>query len=81
MGRKTKAWIKGMRVVQLVLRVVELVAALGFLALMILINNVEPLTGWVVRIAVCSPSPPLLPSFLAQLVSISGPSTNFTHRH
>ncbi|KAK4448106.1 hypothetical protein QBC34DRAFT_119059 [Podospora aff. communis PSN243] len=49
MGQKTKAWIKGMRVVQLVLRVIEHVANLGLLILMILINNVEPLTGWVLR--------------------------------
>jgi hypothetical protein len=52
MGQKTKAWIKGMRVVQLVLRVIEHVANLGLLILMILINNVEPLTGWVLRTTV-----------------------------
>ncbi|KAK0627764.1 hypothetical protein B0T14DRAFT_421036 [Immersiella caudata] len=49
MGQKTKAWIKGMRAVQLGLRVIEHVANLGLLILMILINNVEPLTGWVLR--------------------------------
>jgi hypothetical protein len=52
MGQKTKAWIKGMRVVQLVLRVIEHVANLGLLILTILINNVEPLTGWVLRTTV-----------------------------
>lgn len=52
MGRRTKGWIKGMRVVQLGLRVLELNGAIGILVLMILINNVEPLTAWVMRITV-----------------------------
>ncbi|KAK3688432.1 hypothetical protein B0T22DRAFT_406849 [Podospora appendiculata] len=50
MGRRTKAWIVHMRSVQMCLRVLELVAAVGLLVLMILINNVDPLTGWIVRI-------------------------------
>lgn len=52
MGRKTKSWIKGMRVVQLLLRACELVGAVGLLVLMILMTNVDALTGWVVRITV-----------------------------
>ncbi|KAK3323582.1 hypothetical protein B0T19DRAFT_443068 [Cercophora scortea] len=50
MGRRTKAWIVHMRSVQMCLRVLELAAAAGLLVLMILINNVDPLTGWVMRI-------------------------------
>ncbi|KAK0629670.1 hypothetical protein B0T17DRAFT_606846 [Bombardia bombarda] len=49
-GRRTKAWIRHMRSVQLGLRASELIAAVGLFVLMILINNVEQLTGWVVRI-------------------------------
>ncbi|KAK0715011.1 hypothetical protein B0H67DRAFT_513851, partial [Lasiosphaeris hirsuta] len=50
MGRKTKAWIKSMRNVQLLLRVLELLAAVGLLIVMIMINNIDSLTGWVIRI-------------------------------
>ncbi|KAK1755981.1 hypothetical protein QBC47DRAFT_201251 [Echria macrotheca] len=49
-GRSTKSWIKGMRKLQFCLRLLELVAAVGMLVLMVLISNVEPLTGWVLRI-------------------------------
>ncbi len=51
-GYKTRAWIKSMRKVQLGLRVLELIAAVGLLIMMILITNVEPLCGWVLRITV-----------------------------
>ncbi len=58
MSRSTKSWIKGMRVVQLVLRVLELIGAIGLLTLMILTDNVEDLTAWVLRITVsCEPLP------------------------
>ncbi|KAK3353471.1 hypothetical protein B0T25DRAFT_623422 [Lasiosphaeria hispida] len=50
MGRRTKAWIKSMRSVQLLLRVLELLAAVGLLIVMIMINNIDSLTGWVIRI-------------------------------
>ena len=57
MSRSTKSWIKGMRVVQLVLRVFELIGAIGLLTLMILTDNVEDLTAWVLRITVsCEPT-------------------------
>jgi len=52
MGRRTKSWIKYMRVVQLVCRALELVGAVGLLILTILLNNIEPLAGWVLRITV-----------------------------
>ncbi|KAL0944192.1 uncharacterized protein CTRU02_202079 [Colletotrichum truncatum] len=47
---RTKSWIKAMRVFQLGLRVLELIAAAGLLALLILLNNIETLAGWVMRI-------------------------------
>ncbi|KAK1836472.1 hypothetical protein QBC39DRAFT_247960 [Podospora conica] len=50
MGSKTRAWIKAMRAVQLGLRVLELIASIGLLVLMIIITNIEPQAGWVVRI-------------------------------
>ncbi|KAK0672741.1 hypothetical protein QBC41DRAFT_379597 [Cercophora samala] len=50
LGASTKSWIKGMRVVQLCLRVLELIAALGFLTLCILLKGFEELTGWVMRV-------------------------------
>ncbi len=59
MSRTIKSWIKGLRVVQLVLRVSELIAALGIFVLMILLNNMEELIGWILRITV-SQSPSIL---------------------
>lgn len=53
MSNATKSGIVWLRRVQLVLRCFALVAALGSLALMILISNVDALTAWVMRIAVC----------------------------
>ncbi|KAL8382549.1 hypothetical protein RB595_006364 [Gaeumannomyces hyphopodioides] len=50
LGPRTKNWIRRMRVFQLGLRAVELVAALGILALMILITNVDILVAMVMRI-------------------------------
>lgn len=52
LGASTKSWIKGMRAVQLCLRVLELIAALGFLTLCILLKGFEELTGWVMRVTV-----------------------------
>ncbi|KUI54855.1 hypothetical protein VP1G_02248 [Cytospora mali] len=49
-GAKTKWWIKWIRVVQLGLRVLELIAAAGILFLFIIIDDVSALTAWVVRI-------------------------------
>ncbi|KAK3318623.1 hypothetical protein B0H66DRAFT_603200 [Apodospora peruviana] len=50
MGRRTKNWIVYMRFVQLACRVLELVAAVGLSILMILLDKVEVLAGWVLRI-------------------------------
>jgi len=52
MSRRTKNWVVRMRVVQLVLRILQLVAAIGVLVLMILLKDVELLTTWVMRITV-----------------------------
>ncbi|KAK4099644.1 hypothetical protein N658DRAFT_498125 [Parathielavia hyrcaniae] len=43
MGRRTKGWIKGMRVVQLCLRVLEAVAAAGIIVVM----GLSGLIGWI----------------------------------
>ncbi|KAM7204533.1 hypothetical protein V8F33_001497 [Rhypophila sp. PSN 637] len=50
MGRKTKNWIRYMRKVQLVCRALELVGGVGMLVVMILLNNIDALAGWVLRI-------------------------------
>ncbi|KAG4435685.1 hypothetical protein IFR05_008820 [Cadophora sp. M221] len=50
MNPSVKKWIKWMRIIQLVLRCFELIAALGLLVLMILIKGVDASTGWVMRI-------------------------------
>ncbi|KAH6856458.1 hypothetical protein B0I37DRAFT_76220 [Chaetomium sp. MPI-CAGE-AT-0009] len=48
MGRKTKSWIKGMRVVQMCLRVIQAIAAAGLIVAM----SVSGLAAWIV-IATC----------------------------
>ncbi|KAK4215688.1 hypothetical protein QBC37DRAFT_281158 [Rhypophila decipiens] len=50
MGRRTKNWIRYMRKVQLVCRALELVGTVGMLLVMILVNNIDALAGWVLRI-------------------------------
>ena len=56
MSRSTKNWVVRMRVVQLVMRVLQLIAALGVLVLMILLKDVEALTQWVMRVTVSIPA-------------------------
>ncbi|KAI0406106.1 hypothetical protein F4802DRAFT_559348 [Xylaria palmicola] len=51
MSTTTKWLIRWTRYLQLVLRVLELIAGAGLLTLMILISNVPPLTAWILRIA------------------------------
>ncbi|KAK4041191.1 hypothetical protein C8A01DRAFT_45630 [Parachaetomium inaequale] len=46
MGYRTKAWIKGMRVVQIGLRVIQLIAAGGLITVM----SVAGLMGWVIGV-------------------------------
>lgn len=52
MSDRTKQWIVGARWAQLGLRVLQLVAALGVLALMILMTDVSERTSWLLRILV-----------------------------
>ena len=50
MGGSVKIWVKWMRICQLVLRCFEILASIGLLVLMILIRNVDLITGWIMRI-------------------------------
>ncbi|CAK7211518.1 hypothetical protein SBRCBS47491_001152 [Sporothrix bragantina] len=50
MSSTTKAWIKAIRVVQLLARFLQFVGATGILVLVILITGVPSLTTWVLRI-------------------------------
>ncbi|KAM0276235.1 hypothetical protein ACHAQH_006958 [Verticillium albo-atrum] len=46
-----KGWIKGLRVFQLILRVLQLIGAAGLLTLLILLTGIPTVVGWVLRIA------------------------------
>lgn len=59
MSPRAKSWIKWLRRLQLGLRLLQLLAALGLLALMILINKIEALEGWIMRITVRYASIPI----------------------
>ncbi|KAI0478777.1 hypothetical protein GGR56DRAFT_631711 [Xylariaceae sp. FL0804] len=50
MSSTTKWWIRWTRYVQLLLRTLEMAGGAGLLTLMILIDKVDPLTSWVMRI-------------------------------
>ncbi|KAI6589227.1 hypothetical protein MCOR06_005545 [Pyricularia oryzae] len=50
-GERTKRWIVRLRVVQLCLRVPELIGAVGILAMFILLTDVPELTSWIMRIS------------------------------
>jgi hypothetical protein len=52
MSPRSKSFIKWLRHGQSVLRVLQLVAALGLLTLMILIDKVPTIEGWIMRITV-----------------------------
>ena len=47
-----KGWIKGMRVFQLFLRVLQLIGAMGVLALYVILTKVATAAAWILRIAV-----------------------------
>ena len=49
---RSKSFIKWLRYGQSVLRILQLVAALGLLTLMILIDKVPTIEGWIMRITV-----------------------------
>lgn len=50
-GDRKKRWIIRLRIVQLCLRIPELVAAAGVLTMFILLTDVPELTSWIMRIA------------------------------
>lgn len=52
MSPRIKSWIKWLRHFQLLLRVLELVGAVGILVLVILITKIEAVTGWIMKITV-----------------------------
>lgn len=52
MSPRTKKCIKWLRRIQLGLRLLELNGGIGILVLMILLTKVEPVVGWILRIAV-----------------------------
>lgn len=52
MDPSVKKWIKWMRIIQLVLRCLEILGAVGILVMMILISGVSTATGWIMRITV-----------------------------
>jgi hypothetical protein len=61
MSSTTKAWIKAIRVVQLLVRTLQFVGASGILVLVILITGMPSITTWVLRITVCPPTPLFIP--------------------
>lgn len=63
MNSSVKKWVKWIRVVQLVLRSFELIAALGLLILMIMLRGMDATTGWIMRITVCEPRSTTLRSY------------------
>lgn len=50
MNPSVKAWIKWMRIIQLVFRCLEILCSVGLLVMMILIRGVDSATGWIMRI-------------------------------
>lgn len=52
MNPSVKKWIHWMRMIQLVLRCLEIPAAVGILVMAILITGVNTATGWIMRITV-----------------------------
>ena len=52
MNPSVKKWVKWMRIIQLVLRCLEILCAIGILVMMILIKGVDAATGWIMRIVV-----------------------------
>jgi len=52
MSGRTEWWIRATRVIQLCLRVIELIAAAGVFVLFILMTGTGALAAWVMRITV-----------------------------
>lgn len=54
MSPSVKVWVKWMRIIQLVLRCLQVLCAGALLAFMIMIRGIDNVTGWIMRIAVSS---------------------------
>ena len=52
MNPSIKKKVKVTRIVQLILRCIELLGATGLLVTMILVTGIDPVTGWLMRIPV-----------------------------
>lgn len=53
MSPRTKSRVKYTRIIQLVLRVCELVGAVGLLFCVICVKGTDATTGWIIRVPVC----------------------------
>ena len=53
MSPRTKSRIKLIRIAQLVLRICELIGAVGMLFCVICIKGTDATTGWIIRVPVC----------------------------
>jgi hypothetical protein len=52
MKPSVKKKVKAARIVQLILRIIELLGAVGLLVTMVLVTGIDPVTGWLMRIPV-----------------------------
>lgn len=52
MKSSVKKWIKWLRIIQLVLRALCMIGAMGLLVVMILLRGMDDSIGWLMRIAV-----------------------------
>ncbi|RDW92026.1 hypothetical protein BP5796_01420 [Coleophoma crateriformis] len=50
MNPSVKTWVKWLRIIQLILRCLEILGACGQLVMMILIRKIDVTTGWILRI-------------------------------
>lgn len=53
MSPRTKSRVKYTRITQLVLRVSELIGAVGLLFCVICVKGTDATTGWIIRVPVC----------------------------
>jgi hypothetical protein len=52
MNPSIKKRVKLTRIIQLILRCIELLGAIGLLVTMVLVTGIDPVTGWLMRIPV-----------------------------
>ena len=53
MNPRTKSRVNCTRIAQLVLRICELIGAVGMLFCVICIKGTDAVTGWIIRVPVC----------------------------